>query len=305
MTNPPEPASGFDRLEKLLDSWVLHLRGARRAPGTIDVYERNVNLWLDWCDDTNTPPVLDRSTISSYLAFLIGEGYRPYTVALRRQTLRQFSKWLTDEGETESDALAGLPNVTTDTPVVPELTDLELTRLIQACRGNAFEDKRDEAIVRLMIDTGMRIGEVRALTLEDVDLRQGLVMVRRGKGGKGRMVAIGPRTATAIDRYVRARRSHKQARLPDLWLGSNGRRLLYDSLWRNLRKRARAAGLEDFHPHVLRHTFAGRWLARGGSEGGLMATAGWARRDMVDRYSAHTKAKRAVDESRELGLGEL
>jgi integrase/recombinase XerD len=56
---------------------------------------------------------------------------------------------------------------------------------------------------------------------------------------------------------------------------------------------------------MLRHTAASRWLAAGGSEGGLMAVAGWRRRDMIDRYAAATRASRAVEEARGLGLGEL
>lgn len=305
MTTIPEPAAGFDRLENLLDSWVLHLRGARRSPATIDSYERSVNLWLDWCDDEDVNPVLDKPTVSAFTAALLTQGAKPATAALRQQVLRQFSKWLAQETETDGDALAGLPSLKVDAPIVPELTDLELVRLFNACRGSRFEDRRDEAIVRLMTDTGMRGGEACALTLDDLDLRQGLVTIRRGKGGKGRVVAIGPRTCTVLDRYIRARRAHRLAHLPDLWLGTKGRQFGYSSFWRALKRRGNAAGLTDFHPHVLRHTFAGRWLAKGGSEGGLMATAGWSRREMIDRYGGHTKAKRAVDESRQLGLGEL
>lgn len=60
-----------------------------------------------------------------------------------------------------------------------------------------------------------------------------------------------------------------------------------------------------FHPHVLRHTAASRWLAAGGTEGGLMAVAGWSRRDMIDRYTKATAEQRAADEARGLRLGEL
>ena len=69
------------------------------------------------------------------------------------------------------------------------------------------------------------------------------------------------------------------------------------------------AGIEGFHPHVLRHTAAQRWLSADGSadgsEGGLMAVAGWSRRDMLDRYTRATAAERAAEESRRLNLGEL
>ncbi|MGW2232432.1 tyrosine-type recombinase/integrase [Streptomyces sp. NPDC001759] len=169
-----------------------------------------------------------------------------------------------------------------------ELDDDQCRLLIKACSGRHFRDRRDEAIVRLMIETGARAGEIVAMEVGDVDLKTGMAVVRRGKGGKSRTVPFSPQTGRAIDRYIRARRAHRLAGLPDLWLGDRSKGFSYQSLYSALRGRADAAGISDFHPHVLRHTAAGRWLARGGSEGGLMAIAGWSRRDMIDRYTRAT-----------------
>lgn len=156
-----------------------------------------------------------------------------------------------------------------------------------------------------MIETGARAGEVVAVTTDDVNLREGTVVIRRGKGGKGRTVPIGPQTVRSIDRYLRLRRAHRLADTPPLWLGDRGKGFGYDALYCTLVRRGELAGLQDFHPHILRHTAAGRWLAAGGSEGGLMAVAGWSRRDMIDRYTMATSARRAVDEARRLQLGDL
>lgn len=65
------------------------------------------------------------------------------------------------------------------------------------------------------------------------------------------------------------------------------------------------AGITDFHAHLLRNTFATRWLRAKGSENGLMAVAGWSRREMIDRYAGATAADRAADEARGLNLGDL
>ncbi|WP_244269107.1 tyrosine-type recombinase/integrase [Mycobacterium parascrofulaceum] len=70
-------------------------------------------------------------------------------------------------------------------------------------------------------------------------------------------------------------------------------------------RRTELAGIEGFHPHLMRHTAASRWLAADGSEGGLMAVAGWSTRDMIDRYTRGTAADRAAAEARNLNLGEL
>ena len=134
----------------------------------------------------------------------------------------------------------------------------------------------------------------------------GQAIVRRGKGGKGRVSPFGPQTATAIDRYLRARRT---ARIPEggaLWVGAGGSKTFgYHGLDKSLRDRAQLAGIAGFHLHLMRHTAATRWLRHGGSEGGLMAVAGWSTRDMIDRYTGASASERAAAEARRLGLGEL
>ena len=78
----------------------------------------------------------------------------------------------------------------------------------------------------------------------------------------------------------------------------------YQGLRVSLPRRAEAAGLKGFHLHQMRHIAASRWLAAGGSEGGLMAVAGWSSREMLDRYTKATAADRAVAEARSLNLGD-
>ena len=142
-----------------------------------------------------------------------------------------------------------------DRKVVDALTDDELGALIKACQGKGFTERRDEAIVRLMSETGVA----------DVDLQRGLVTVRQGKGGEGRVVPFGPQTATAVDRYLRARRTHRLADTGKLWLGAdNWRDFNYFGLRHALARRAEAAGINGFHPHKMRHTYATRWLRAGG-----------------------------------------
>jgi integrase len=165
-----------------------------------------------------------------------------------------------------------------DQKVIEPLTDDELRALIRACSGlDPLRDRRDEALIRFMAETGCRAGEVAIMRLPDVDLPTGIAIVRRGKGGKGRSVPFGPQTTRAIDRYVRARRTHRLAKTDALWLGDRGKSFSYDALHKSLALRASMAKVDGFHPHRLRHTAAHRWLAAGGSEGGLMAVAGWTR----------------------------
>jgi len=292
-------------LAAMLPSWELALRAERKSAQTLKSYGDGVRGFLRWCDTNGHTPALDRDLVKTWVAELLESGAEPATARARQLGLRRFSAWLEEEGEVDTDPLLGLKAPKLDSKVTESLTDDELRRLIKACSGKEFRDRRDEAIVRLMAETGMRAGEVIGLTIADVDLQRGLVTVRRGKGGKGRFAPFGPQAARAIDRYLRMRRTHRLADTAALWLGDRGKELAYFGLRNALQYRAELAGLKGFHLHLLRHTAASRWLAAGGSEGGLMSVAGWSTRDMIDRYTRSTAAERAADEARRLGLGDL
>jgi integrase/recombinase XerD len=292
-------------LVALLPSWELALRSERKSPATVKVYGDGVRAYFRWCAERGQSPALDRDLIKAFVADLLDAGAEAATARSRQLAVRRFSTWLEEEGEIESDPLLGLKAPKLDAKVTDSLSDDELRRLIKACAGKEFRDRRDDAIVRLMAETGMRAGEVIGLGVDDVDLARGLVTVRRGKGGKGRVAPFGAPTGVAIDRYIRMRRSHLLADTTTLWLGDRGKGFNYDGLHKSLKYRAQLAGLPKFHPHLLRHTAASRWLAAGGSEGGLMAVAGWSTRDMIDRYTRSTAADRAAAEARGLNLGEL
>jgi site-specific recombinase XerD len=289
----------------MLPSWELALRSERKSPQTIKSYGDGVRGFIRWCQTSGHTPALDRDLVKGYVADLLGAGAEPSTARARQLGVRRFSAWLEEEGEVDTDPLLGLKAPKLDAKVTESLTETELRRLIKACGGKEFRDRRDDAIIRLMAETGMRAGELTGLTVADIDLNRGLVTVRRGKGGKGRVAPFGDQTARAIDRYLRARRTHRLAETDTLWLGDRGKTLEYYGLWAALKYRAQLAGLTNFHPHLLRHTAASRWLAAGGSEGGLMAVAGWSSRDMLDRYTRATAADRAAAEARNLNLGEL
>ena len=289
----------------MLDSWQLALRAERKSEHTVRSYTTGVRRFLAWCETTGTPAVLDKTTVQTFIASLLQSGAEAASARSRQLALRRFAVWLVAEGEIDTNPLIGLKPPQLDTKVVEPLSDEQLKRLVKACAGRSLRDRRDDAIVRLMVETGMRAGEVVALQTSDIDLPRGIAIVRRGKGGKGRVVPFSPQTAAAIDRYLRTRRTHRLADTPNLWLGQRGMTFSYKGLARSLEMRAEDAGLPRFHLHLLRDTAATRWLAAGGSEGGLMSVAGWAKRDMLDRYARATASDRASDEARRLNLGEL
>jgi len=292
-------------LATLLPSWEVHLKAEGKAAATVKSYGDGVRQFIAWCAAADRTAVLDRPSVNAWVADLLENGSEPATARSRQLALRRFSTWLAEEGETVTDPLLGLKAPQLDTKLVEPLTDDQLRLLLKACSGNDLRERRDEALVRFMVETGARAGETAALGVADVDVADGTAIVRRGKSGKNRSVPFGPQTARALDRYMRVRRGHRLAAGPALWLGDRGKAFSYDALHKALGERAASAGIVGFHPHRLRHTAAHRWLAAGGSEGGLMAVAGWTRPDVLLRYTKAQAENRAVDEARSLNLGEL
>lgn len=289
-------------LSSLLDSWCRELRSSRKGANTIRLYRASVESFLS--DHAG----LTKSAVIDWLGDQADKQLQPSTIRLRLTTLKLFAKWLAKEEGFDADPITAVEAPKMDQRAVPYLPDNELQRMLKACDGTALRDKRDRAMLILAAETGLRAAELLALDVTDIDLDGCVLLVRRGKGGKGRRVRFSASAATAVDRYVRAReRAVLRPSQGPLWVTNRRGRLSYTGMVDTMKGRAEAAGIEGFHIHRLRHTAAVRWLRSGGTETGLRAHAGWTSNSMIDRYVKTASEELAGEEfdRLNLGLGEL
>jgi site-specific recombinase XerD len=194
-------------------------------------------------------------------------------------------------------------------PIVPEapvpvLSDDQLTALLKAAAAHPdrFTARRDEAILRTLLDTGIRISELVGMTTAETDLDQAVAWVT-GKGSRRRVVVLSPKTVRALDRYLKVRGQHRHAIEAALWLSQRGP-MTKDGADDRLRVIAAAAGVEGVHAHRFRHSWAHDWLAAGGSERDIMRLAGWRTATMLDRYGASMADVRAREAAARMRRGD-
>jgi site-specific recombinase XerD len=224
------------------------------------------------------------------------------TVKTRYRGLFRFCGWLVDEEELTEHPMKTLSPPQPKSKPVPVLSDADLESLMKACAGKDFRDRRDEAVIRLLLDCGIRVSELCGLTVDGVDLDQGMALVR-GKGNKVRPVYLSARTVRSVDRYLRSRRSQRWAHLDALFLTQRGA-LSPDGVRERMKVRGQQAGIEDLHPHRFRHTFAHDFLMNGGQERDLKRLAGWTSDVMLERYGASAADARAKAAAQRMKRGD-
>ncbi len=291
-------------LRALAHSWDRSLRALGRSPNTRAAYGESLRQFIDFAAAHGMPIDAARVTrehVETWLADL-AERRAPATANKRYMALRSFFKYLAEEGEITDSPMRNMAAPPIPEKPVPVIDEHALRKLLKACEGKGFTERRDMALIRLLLDSGLRRGEAAGLTLDDLDLDNDVVHVL-GKGRRPRAVPFGAKTGQAIDRYLRERARHPHAKSRALWLGPRGQ-LTGSGVAQIVEKRCGAAGIPRIHPHQLRHTFAHNWLADGGTEGDLMRLTGWRTRSMLDRYAASTAAQRARDAFAQHSLGD-
>lgn len=305
----------------LRQSWTRHLRAEGRSAATIRNYGVTLNQFSRWLAERDMPATPAEITADDITDFLldIAEATSANNAGFHFRNLRALFKWLTSSREqavrpSDNPMLDVTPPRLTE-PLRPAFTDDEVAALIRACRGTRFDDRRDEAIIRVFWATGVRIAGMAGLAYDPdhtdldndgrndvfLDGAQPLLRVRL-KGGRVHLAPLGARTASALDRYLRTRPTHHHAHERTLWLGRQGG-LGVQGVHYMLKRRATQAGLATrMHAHRFRRTLATRLLDEGVDRAYVAEVLGWRDLRHVALYASDTEQRRAWDAVRKAGI---
>lgn len=244
------------------------------SPATVAEYRRDLVRWCCWLDGGD-PLAATAADVSAWLGDLMAEGLQPASRRRKLAVVRAFYGWCCRCGYLEvSPAAAALsPKLPRKLPVI--LYEDGARALLAAAAG----DPRDYAIIRLLLDCGLRESEVCALRARDLS---GCNLLVTGKGGKQRLLPLPAVTLAAIRRY----RATIPARTEALFLSQKGGKLDRSAVWRMVKTYVRAAGLpEEISPHKLRHTCATLMLDGGADLRGVQGVLGHANISTTEIYT--------------------
>ena len=280
---------------------MIDLRSRNLSPRTSETYSLAVVQLTDFLKQQGHS--LDVSEVTTTdLRDFIGHMLATRSDATAHQRYRSLSSffgWLLVEEEITIDPMVRVTRPKVKEKPIEVVTTRQYEALLKTCDAS-FLGRRDEAIIRVLWDCGLRISELTGLRVEDVSLDLDLAWVE-GKTGE-RKAPFTIATARSLDRWLRLRAKHRNAHLSALWLSDRGKgkSLTKSGVHRMLDRRSQQAHIGHVHAHQFRHSAAHRFLAAGLSEGSLMELLGWSDRSMLDRYGRSVRHVRAIDDYRKL-----
>lgn len=291
--------------DEAVTSYLQHLRAKRRSPKTLLWYEEQFNAYRRWCEaggrDNHLP---DADVIDAFLADQHKAGSKPSTVHARYRALRAVYRFLERRRKLRHD---DNPINVMEAPFVPtevrrHVTIEDLDLLLASIDGADWLDHRDRLILLILFFSGLRLGELCGLSVNDIDAQALEITIRRGKGDKARVVPAAPEMRAALTAYLYTRPNHTSVLLiKSDGYGGNGGALKPEGVRQMLIRRCIRAGIEPFNPHAFRHGFA-MWMLNAGARLTTVSTAmGHSDPSITHEIYAHTTVttvRREYDEAR-------
>ena len=255
-------------MKELIDSFLDYLSVERGlAKNTIIAYREDLNIYLDFMIKRGIN-ALSKISKNDIIEFMLSEkekGVSPTSISRRLAAIRMFHRFLARERVLKEDptTLIDSPKLWKKVPDTLSLNEVEL--LISQPDPRSFQGCRDKAILETLYATGMRVSESTDLKTNNVNLDIGFLRCI-GKGNKERVIPLGKKAISSINRYLEFSRAHflKNKTTEFIFLNRSGNKLSRQSIWKLIKQYAKEAKIKKpIKVHTLRHSFATHLLERG------------------------------------------
>lgn len=280
-------------MEETIISFEKYLGALGRSAHTVRAYGvevRDFGRFLESQKGSFT--AAGKAEIRAFLFLLKGRGLNNTSISRALSSLRAFYRWLVRDGQMDHNPAASVSGPKLGKKQALFLTERETADLLESSPPRLRPGdpllKRDQAVLELIYSTGLRVSEVVGLDLGDVDVSGAKVMVRRGKGGKDRLVPFGGPAIEALEDWLAVRGQLVVAGVsgPSLFLGRRGKRLGDREVRRALGARLASGGLDSsYSPHSLRHSFATHLLSAGADLKAIQEMLGHSSLATTERYT--------------------
>ncbi len=294
-------------IKSLMQGYILNCHCEGKSQDTIKNYQYRINCFLWYCQENgypDEPESITSSHIRQFLWYLSTESNRwgnsstsarkpasQATVNHYYRVLSGFFGWLHREELIRDNPISHIKAPRLENKVVEALTPEGVKALLKQCSAKTFLDIRNRAILMMFLDTGLRVSELANLRLDDVDMKTGSILIRKGKGGKQRIVRIGNKAQKALWRYVTL---YRRGNSESLFLNKSGEVVGVRGIKLTICRIGKNAGIEGVHVHRLRHTFAISFLRAGGDVFSLRYLLGHSTLQMTQRYLQSLNADDAM-----------
>ncbi len=234
---------------------------------TIEAYSRDLAAYLDFLAERGRvdPVKVTALDVAEHVTRLKDAGLAPRSRARALSAIRMFHRFLQIENYADKNPTAIIEAPKTVNRLPEVLSGREVERLLATANGDGVQEVRDRAMLELLYATGVRVSELVALKLRDVNVAAGYLLTM-GKGEKERLVPIGESARKAVSEYLAVTRTilDRKGDSEYLFLSRLGGKMSRQAFWNIIKKRSLAAGIKkNISPHTLRHSFATHLLENG------------------------------------------
>jgi integrase/recombinase XerD len=280
-----------------VDAFMYYIKVEKgRSENTVESYSRDLRRFFDWCytNELLTLSQIKHTTIVDYLVYLECKAKLSLrTVARVRSSLRQLFRFLVAEGRLDNDPTVLVQSPRFHQPLPKVLGPGRVEALLHSPDRSTVLGLRDAAMIQLVYSTGLRVSELVALPIRNVDHEVGILRTI-GKGDKERLVPMGEEALDVVREYINNARISLDPRnkCAALFVNRRGKAMTRQNFFLRLRDYARDAGItQKVSPHVLRHSFATHLLENGADLRSLQAMLGHSDITTTQIYTHVSKAR--------------